>query len=204
MTSRRERKKQETLERIKAVAWDLFAERGFEGTTTRAICEAADIGTGTLFSYVDDKAELLVVCFGERVMPLLEAAIATMPPGPLEERLDHLFGTFLAFYAEDLRLGRSVLRNILFLEGGSRDAMASMNFAVQLHTARLLAEAQQADELAADAPIALLSGLVFGAYLSTLIAMLDGMLPSVQAARSAFVLAIQTALDGSRPQPGGR
>lgn len=203
MTSRRERKKQATFERIKAVAWDLFAEHGFEGTTTRAICQRADIGTGTLFSYVDDKAALLVVCFGERVMPLLEAAIASMPSRRLEERLDHLYGTFLNFYADDLRLGRSVLRNILFLEGDSRDAMASMNFTLQLHTARLLAEAQQAHELADDAPIALLSGLVFGAYLSTLVAMLDGMLPSVQAARATFTLAVQTALDGSRPQPGG-
>lgn len=58
---RRERNKQEKLERIVAAASALFAERGVDDVTTQAIADAADIGTGTLFLYAKTKGELLLL-----------------------------------------------------------------------------------------------------------------------------------------------
>ncbi len=58
--------------RIFDAAARLFAERGFDGVTTRAISDAADVAEGTLFRYAESKAELLLMVYNVE----LEAAIA--------------------------------------------------------------------------------------------------------------------------------
>ncbi|GAA2159672.1 MULTISPECIES: TetR/AcrR family transcriptional regulator [Glycomyces] len=58
---RRERNKQEKLDRITAAATELFAEHGVDEVTTQQIADKADIGTGTLFLYAKNKGELLLL-----------------------------------------------------------------------------------------------------------------------------------------------
>ncbi|ANE03983.1 TetR/AcrR family transcriptional regulator [Corynebacterium crudilactis] len=58
---RRERSKQDKLDRITAAASALFAEKGINDVTTQQIAEKADIGTGTLFLYAKTKGELLLL-----------------------------------------------------------------------------------------------------------------------------------------------
>ena len=55
----RERKKQRTRERIVEAAFELFEERGFEGTTIADIAEAADIAPRTFFSYFPSKDDVV-------------------------------------------------------------------------------------------------------------------------------------------------
>jgi len=57
--SRRERKKQETRQRLLEVAWDLFRVRGYEETTVEEITEAADVAKGTFFNYFETKEAVL-------------------------------------------------------------------------------------------------------------------------------------------------
>ena len=52
---RRERKKQETRQRLLESAWQLFSERGYDDTTVEDITEAADVAKGTFFNYFDTK-----------------------------------------------------------------------------------------------------------------------------------------------------
>jgi AcrR family transcriptional regulator len=58
---RRERNKQDKLDRITAAASELFAERGVDEVTTQEIADKADIGAGTLFLYAKSKGELLLL-----------------------------------------------------------------------------------------------------------------------------------------------
>jgi len=58
-TSRRERKKQETRQRLLECAWRLFQERGYDDTTVEEITDAADVAKGTFFNYFQTKEALL-------------------------------------------------------------------------------------------------------------------------------------------------
>ncbi|AXL13046.1 TetR/AcrR family transcriptional regulator [Microbacterium foliorum] len=58
---RRERNKQQKLERIRAAAAELFTAHGIDDVTTQQIAEKADVGTGTLFLYAKTKGELLLL-----------------------------------------------------------------------------------------------------------------------------------------------
>ena len=92
--SRRERNKQEKLERIMAAASELFAEHGVEEVTTQQIADKADIGTGTLFLYAKTKGELLLLvqnahnaealergrAAAESIPDVLDAVMAIMQP----------------------------------------------------------------------------------------------------------------------------
>ena len=78
---RRERGKQDKRERIKAAARELFAEKGFAATTTQEIAARADIGTGTLFLYVQSKEEVLVLVFRDEMDRVCDEAFASLPRG---------------------------------------------------------------------------------------------------------------------------
>jgi AcrR family transcriptional regulator len=58
-TSRRERKKQETRQRLLECAWRLFQERGYDDATVEDITEAADVAKGTFFNYFATKEAIL-------------------------------------------------------------------------------------------------------------------------------------------------
>lgn len=58
-SSRMERKKEETKQKILTVALALFREHGFETTTMEAIAEAVDIAKGTLYNYFPVKEAIL-------------------------------------------------------------------------------------------------------------------------------------------------
>lgn len=88
MAGLRERKKAQTRQRIAAVAWRLFAERGFEAVTVNEIAEAAEVAKATLFAYFPTKESLALQGVGDDDL----AGIVTRRPAgqsPLEALRAH-------------------------------------------------------------------------------------------------------------------
>jgi AcrR family transcriptional regulator len=76
----RERKKQQTRERIANAALKLFTERGYDETTLDDIAEAADVSRRTLFAYYDGKEDILL-CEESSFLPRLRELLDNRPEG---------------------------------------------------------------------------------------------------------------------------
>ncbi len=76
----RERKKQQTREKIAQVALQLFAERGYDHTTLAEIAEAADVSPRTIFAYFQSKEDI-VFCELPSLYDRLAQTLEQRPPG---------------------------------------------------------------------------------------------------------------------------
>ncbi len=78
---------------IQEAAAGVFAEKGYTGATTAAICRAAGVGSGTLFHYFGDKRSIMISLFADDEMVNAEL-IATLDEdrayAEIWRLLDHL------------------------------------------------------------------------------------------------------------------
>jgi AcrR family transcriptional regulator len=112
---RRERNKQDKLDRIVAAATELFAEHGVDEVTTQQIADKADIGTGTLFLYAKTKGELLLLVQNAKYAESLEQgrADAETIPGVLDAVLA-LVRPIVECNRIQIDNGRTYLREMVF------------------------------------------------------------------------------------------
>ena len=112
---RRERNKQQKLERITAAATELFDRHGIDEVTTQQIADAADIGTGTLFLYARTKAELLLLVQNAHYAEAIEAGLAAAPH--TDSALDAIMSLIepvVACNRRQVENGRTYLRELVF------------------------------------------------------------------------------------------
>lgn len=105
--SRRERKKEETKERILRASFDLFRKHGVEATTVDQICEAADVAKGTFFNYFPRKEEVFGY-LGELWVAEAERRVAeSLEKGPPTwEQARDTFIQFASYYEQDRPLAK--------------------------------------------------------------------------------------------------
>ncbi|MEN0084084.1 MAG: helix-turn-helix domain-containing protein [Leifsonia sp.] len=125
---RRERNKQQKLDRITAAAAELFAERGVDEVTTQEIAARADIGAGTLFLYVKSKGDLLLLVQNSAYAGALEEGISAAAgiADPLEAVMA-IVSPVVRCNRKQIDNGRTYLREIVFgdpEEPHHRDALA--------------------------------------------------------------------------------
>jgi AcrR family transcriptional regulator len=172
---RRERNKLEKLTRIKRAARMLFAEKGFEATTTREIAEHADVGAGTLFLYFQTKEELLVLLFREEMGHAIDTAFATVQEKqPLLEQLLHVFHAMIAHHEQDVRLARIFVKELPFVGGRLRQEINAFLADWYNRLAGLIERAQQRGEVRLEVPSRPLARNCFALYLSQLRQWLSG------------------------------
>jgi TetR/AcrR family transcriptional regulator len=112
---RRERNKQEKLERIIAAARELFDTYGVDAVTTQQIADKADIGTGTLFLYAKSKSELLLLVQNSSYVDALEQgkAAAENTPGVLDAVIA-IVRPIVECNRINIENGRTYLRELVF------------------------------------------------------------------------------------------
>jgi AcrR family transcriptional regulator len=103
----RERNKVERRRRIMRAAFELFAEKGFDETTTRAIAKRAGVAVGTIFLYAQDKMDLCLLSIHGEIETLNEQAEADDQGGVLIERLTRFFRPRYKFWSKHPKLSRA-------------------------------------------------------------------------------------------------
>ncbi|KQQ66133.1 TetR/AcrR family transcriptional regulator [Microbacterium sp. Leaf320] len=112
---RRERNKQQKLERITAAAAELFTAHGIDDVTTQQIAEKADVGTGTLFLYAKTKGELLLLVQNAHYALALESGrtAAAMTADTLDATMA-LLRPIIECNRVQVENGRTYLREMVF------------------------------------------------------------------------------------------
>ncbi|PWD50242.1 TetR family transcriptional regulator [Serinibacter arcticus] len=112
---RRERNKQAKLDRITEAAAALFARHGVDDVTTQQIADAADIGAGTLFLYIRNKGELLLLVQNAHYAEALAEGerAATAVEGTLDA-IVALLRPVVACNRAQVDNGRTYLREMVF------------------------------------------------------------------------------------------
>ena len=76
----RERKKQQTRERLIAAAFRLLRERGYEGATVELIADEAEVSVTTFFRYFESKDDVFLSSFSA-IIDRVVAAVRDRPRG---------------------------------------------------------------------------------------------------------------------------
>lgn len=112
---RRERNKQEKLDRITAAARELFTQYGVDEVTTQQVAEKADVGSGTLFLYAKTKAELLLLVHNAKYAQALDAGVeAAAAEITVLDAVMAIIRPIIECNRVQIENGRTYLREIVF------------------------------------------------------------------------------------------
>lgn len=174
--TRRERGKREKLERIEQAARRLFAEHGYDKTTTRMIADAAEIATGTLFVYFPEKLDLLIYLFRKDLGRIVFGELDALPDGmPVVDACMRVFDAVYDFYAQDLNLSRAFVKEMMFVSRERQERMVSLTMRYIMRLGQLVEDAKARGEVRGDVPAPLAGHQLFGQFYWGLVNWLAGM-----------------------------
>lgn len=110
---RRERRREETSQRLLDAAVRLFASRGIAGTTVEEITEAADVGKGTFFNYFPSKEHVLIALAQRQVGKIAAAASHIDPKVSIRDQIRAVVHQLAAGWLHSKLLIRSLLGTAL-------------------------------------------------------------------------------------------
>jgi AcrR family transcriptional regulator len=194
--NRRERRKEQTLRRIEEAAWTLFTTRGYEATSTREIAEAADIAAGTLFNYFPEKRSLLIHLMQRKIDLAATDAFESIRPSTLDQELIHLFAALTDCYAQERRLSRVFVKELLFTDGDQRVESAAWTFALVKRVASRVRAAQRRGELDSSIDPMDAAQQLFSTHYFGLVTWLGGTIPSRAAHEERFRASLRLLLRG--------
>lgn len=151
-TSRRERRRQETHERITGAAFELFAQRGFYATTVEEITNLADVGKGTFFNYFPSKEHILIEFSNAHVEKTRAAIQQSDQAGlPVYSVLQRIAQMCTEDFGDNPALARSLLVPVLSAEA-PRSSLAENFRRERGYIAEFMESRQATGELRADIP----------------------------------------------------
>jgi len=111
--SRRERKRLAKEELLLAAARELFANKGYDGTTIDEIAERADFGKGSVYNYFRSKEEIFRTLI-ERAVAEVSTLFDRIEEEPLdaEARLRFLVIELMTYYEQNFDFARLLATEI--------------------------------------------------------------------------------------------
>lgn len=169
-------RKLETRRRIRDAAFDLFAHRGYDATTTKEIADAAGVATGTVFVHARDKADLLMLVMLDRLSAVVDACFTSLPrAGDLLDNLMHVFAGLFEMYGEYPQLSAAFVKAFPGSDGPNGQALNALTFAFLRRLASLVRDAQARGEVAAEVEPLLAAQNLFALYFFALLNWLTGL-----------------------------
>ena len=162
MSLTREQSKQQTRDRVSAVAAELILSNGFESTTIRDIAAAAGVSVGSVMA-VGDKNALLVTAFDSIVGSFMALAPSTQPDGSCSEQIVTMVLPVVEIFAKHQGLARSYAS---ILVSAKHESTLVSDLGVQL-TADIAAILRDGQCVAADR-IDALAEAIYYAYIGIL------------------------------------
>ncbi|HVA35586.1 MAG TPA: helix-turn-helix domain-containing protein [Stellaceae bacterium] len=200
----RERSKARKLENIRRAARELFVEKGYDATTTRAIAKRADVGLGTLFTYAADKRDLLFLIFNDELIELTSQAFARENSAPaLADRLVAVFHDFYAYFARQPNLARFLLRELTFYtQGLEAHRFQAHRDQIVAGVAALVKRGRADGVVAAVADDALVARAIFDIYTAEVRRWLadDGREPKLAQGLATLRRVLQVLVEGLQPR----
>jgi AcrR family transcriptional regulator len=122
----RELGKAERRRRIKDAALEVFLERGYAAATTREIARRAGVAQGTLFLYVRDKRDLVLMLFNDDLDVLTSSSFGSVDrDAPLLDQLLYVFRPRYEYWGRYPDLSRQALTNVAQAEPEQASRQAS-------------------------------------------------------------------------------
>jgi len=146
-------------ETILASAAELFAQRGFHGTSMNEVAEACGLSKPTLYHYYRDKSELLVSIADGHVSRLVELCNSVLGDASVKasERLSVLIERFLVEYSQAQNSHRVLTEDVRFLEDTDRDKILDKErYVVQSFANAIAAIRPDVKPAAMEKPLAML------------------------------------------------
>lgn len=164
--NRRQAAKVRTRQKVLDAARDLFAERGYDPATIRDIAKGAGMSTGAVFANFQDKAELFETVLTEDMGRLADVLQSGAEGSTVAERLNAALAAGYHQTLDQLPLFQAIVARSWFqplaAEQRARGSTARLTGVVN----EVLRGGVASGELSQDADVALLTDMIWDAYLS--------------------------------------
>lgn len=149
-----ERRLEDTASRIVSEATRLFAEKGYDGTSVKEICEAAGVNIAAIHYHFESKSDLYRHIIEQFATERLESARNILQPPQNSEDLKVRLDIFLRQIVEALikqpEVALLIQRGVEMFDPISEDVFRNTMFKMFDNLVRFLAEAKKQGLLATD------------------------------------------------------
>lgn len=200
----REQNKLEKLGRIRAAARHLFRRHGYSAATMRQIAHRAHVGLGTLFSYADDKRDLVFLIFNEELDALTDRALAApRPRDPLLAQLMAVFACHYEQFAQHPALSRLALQELTFYSSGKQAKnFHAIRGRLIAGIERLVAQAQRSGAIRATPDASFIARQIFFVYSAAVRWWIGEPAPRVAAGVADLRRVLALQIEGLAAAPG--
>lgn len=148
--SHRQAQKEDTRRIILDSAYFLFAKNGYAKTTMRSLAVQAGVGLGTIFKHFPDKPSLLAAAFQDDLGKIIQNSFSSLPESGIKNQLLHITKSLYAFYAENPSFSRTLIKEVLFLEGEHGKILDAQIMLFLNEISELLTKAVEKGELSSE------------------------------------------------------